>query len=165
MIVLGIDPGGRETGCVVLDGDAPVWHDVLERADDESMHDYAHGVGALMRTMVRSSDVELVCIEGLVSVVPHVRDRPINPTGLLQAAVTFGACYALIRDQALSVALEVVRPDKFGSAPLQTYPDSLIGPRETKGTGRLRHARSAYDVALAGRRQHRHPQLHRGDTL
>lgn len=162
-MLLGVDPGGRTTGWCVTDGDQPVAADVVDRGE-EPMHEYAYGVASLVRSLAHDHDVGLVCVEGLVGVTPHVRDRPISPTGLLQASCVFGAVMALLTDGALDgPRCEVVRPGGHGSKPLLAYPSSLVGARETKGTGRMRHARSAYDVALAGRLQYRTGV--RGDTL
>lgn len=162
MRILGIDPGGRSTGWCVTDGDQPVEAEVVEREQDQPVHTYAAAVAQFLQAKWFRHEVELVCVEGLVAVTPHVRDRPISPTGLLQAAVVFGAVTAVFHSDPMT-PLEVVRPGGHGSQPLLAYPRLLVGARETKGTGRMRHARSAYDVALAGRLQHR--TGHRGDTL
>ncbi len=164
-IVLGIDPGGRTTGIVVVSRvDRPLDHRLVERQDGERVAEYAYGVASIVKVMVEAHAVELVAVEGLVTVNPHVRDRPISPTGLLQAAVVYGAVTAMLT-HAMTPTV-IVRPGSHGSNPLTSYPPDLVGARERKGTGKLRHVRSAFDVALAGRRIHRHPDLHeQGDML
>lgn len=83
----------------------------------------------------------LVAIEDIVHPSPHLGLA--NMEGLLHTAQVLGALRSTFP------AAVLVRPGGHGSAPLASYPPELVGDREPKGTGKLRHARSAWDVAGA----------------
>lgn len=172
-MVIGIDPGARAdssgTGIVVLDGHQLLHHTVV-RADGPHRHDrvavverhVVDVIEALAEAGHVAGDRPLVAVENVNAPGGFAKGRraPIDPHHLLVTAAVAGvACtWALVCGH----VLQLVPPGEHGQAPLQTYPPQLVGPRETTGTtGRLRHARSAFDIALAGRRLHRHPELAR----
>lgn len=88
-------------------------------------------------------DAELVGIERASKPTGRRADGsigPIEPGALIGLGMVAGAVLAYFPDA-------IVVP-QAGSSPLYAYPKDLVGPRETTGTGgRLRHARSAWDVA------------------
>lgn len=149
MIVVGVDPGGATTGIVVRDGATPVRAELVSNSDGQMSDGYLAEVIAALDDAITGR--MLCAVEGLVEPNPHVRLA--NVRGLLDTAQVLGA----VRHQAALWLAEgrlsgvvVVPPGGHGSAPLACYPAALVGDRERQGTGRLRHARSAYDVAGAG---------------
>ena len=146
MRVLGIDPGGTQTGMVVVEldarsGAAPrVARAVLvERGSEQGEGEYVGEVCAAVRELGEGCAV--VGVEGLVTPTPHL--RVIALAGLLGAAVVLGAVLAV------APGAVVVPPGGNGSGPLAAYPRELVGPGERSGAGWRRHLRSAWDVALA----------------
>ena len=89
----------------------------------------------------------LIAVEELVHPTPHMGLA--NVRGLLDTAQILGAVVAV------GMLVVRVRPAKFGTAPLASYPAALVGEREVSGKGRLRHARAAWDIAGAGLKDHR----------
>lgn len=83
----------------------------------------------------------LVAVEDLNEPTPHLGLT--NVGGLIGAAMVLGAVVFAYP------AAVIVPPGGHGAAPLATYPSRLVGPRELKGTGKLRHLRSAWDVSGA----------------
>jgi len=81
----------------------------------------------------------VIAVEGVVNPSPHLGLS--NPGGIIAAGMVLGAVLVGHPDAVL------VRPGRHGSQALNSYPSELIGPRETTGAGKLRHARSAWDVA------------------
>lgn len=145
-IVLGIDPGGKTTGMVLRHGRAVLAALLVTNSDapvlsDEYLAEVLGGARDL-REQGWLAGLPLVAVEDVVHPNPHLGLA--NLDGLLQTAQVIGALRC-----AFSVVL--VRPGGHGSAPLSTYPPELVGPHEPKGTGKLRHARSAWDVAGAAR--------------
>lgn len=143
--VVGVDPGGRQTGVVARCGPQPLFACIVTRADPENVPTAAYVAevtGAVADALDAIGGQALVAVEGVVHPTGHV--RMVNVTGLLGAAVVLGGVLAAFP------AAVVVPPGGHGAGPLGAYPDDLCGPRESKGTGRHRHVRSAYDVAAAG---------------
>jgi hypothetical protein len=171
---LGVDPGAKSSGLLsLIDGDVFDVH-VLERdvLDNDTAPsgvvehevDYARRVadraramhGRLQRELKRrtgNSDASVhTAIEGVVAIVPHVRNRPINPIHLIHTAITLGA---VAREFPTAT---IVRPGGHGSNPLGMYPPDLVTAGERRRTGwqlrvgqssSRRHARSAFDVITA----------------
>ena len=163
MKVVGVDPGGRSTGIVLRSRDDVEAVEVIVRDDEE---DYRPGSGylaqvldviAAVREKGRSSTGRwpIVAVEDLHRPTGFARGAasghrtPLDPAALIGVAVVLGAVLGVYPDAI------VVPPGKNGSHPLPIYPQALIGgphnerwPRaEPAGTGVLRHARSAWDVA------------------
>lgn len=146
--VVGVDPGGRTTGVVAIDEDDKVTFAELVERDGE-WHDYrSEVIGALIdaaRGHIRCGcDEMVVAIEDVVDPNPHMGLT--NIRGLLDTARILEAVCMHV-----GPSVVVVPPGGHGSGPLAAYPPELVGPREKAGTGKRRHVRSAYDVALAGR--------------
>lgn len=146
--VIGIDPGAKHTG-IVLRQHRDVLHHVTiaNPAYPAITQDYLDRVlnavqtakvAATAATFPRSTP--LIAVEGVEAPNPHL--GMINTLGVLGIAQVLGAIRGRFR-------VVVVDPGKNGKLPLQTYPPALIGPRETGvyGQGKLRHERSAWDVA------------------
>jgi len=146
--MLGIDPGGAQTGlCLVRADGQPVDACVIERNKEAEQSVYVGEVVAACKEYLVSQPKSLVAVEGVTTPRSHFRGQVslINVSGLIGAAVVLGAVLAVWPDAF------VVPPAGNGSGLLEAYPPMLVGPREKKGGGWMRHCRSAYDVALAAR--------------
>lgn len=134
---MGVDPGGRHTGVVVRDGPRLLLHHVIASTD-------VHHVLGELHVIAAAHNVHVVAVEGVTAPTgfKHGKREPINLAGLIGTATMFGAIVATWPDAV------VVPPGGNGSGPRGAYPPELFGPREgPAATGRLRHARSAFDVA------------------
>ena len=151
LVVLGCDPGGSATGLVLVQGDRLLDHRVVRQPGSSLRADYVQDVLAAAERMVERVYCSLVAIELVTAPVPHMGTIAVG--GLLGAAAIAGALIAFAGDRDVIL----VPPQSYGSAPLAAYPPKLIGPRERSGSGVLRHARSAWDVAHAGLRLWRAP--------
>ena len=159
LVIVGVDPGGRVTGIVARHRDRLIAHDVIARdgrvnartiADAgyawrvlSGVEDAYHQASKLAR-QIAFNPVGLrlcVAVEGLTPPTPH--RGMTNPAGTLAAAVVLGAVLGRWPGAV------VVPPGGHGAGPLAAYPAELAGPGEKAGTGVLRHARSAWDVAGA----------------
>jgi hypothetical protein len=149
-MVVGVDPGGRATGVVARTGNDVAAAAVVTRCGDgvmpdaaylnevlDTVHDYAEGLGATV-----------VAVEGVNEPSWYLNGKvsPANVGGLMATCVVLGAVMAVFP------AAVVVAPNRHGAAPLGAYPPALR-PATGKGKGhdRLRHARSAFDVAHGAR--------------
>lgn len=146
LTVLGIDPGAGSTGVVTRAGARLLEHAVVRRVKNE---DDAHWLARILDEVelqrVRN-DAALLAVESVTAPSGFARGvrAPIALGGLLGTAAVYGAILACYRDA------YVVAPAHNGSGPAPAYPPELWGPQEgTAGTGYLRHARSAWDVAGA----------------
>ena len=145
-VVVGVDPGGHETGIVVRRGSAVAGGCVIARQPQDSDASYIAAILEAVDGYLADSNTTLVAVEGIVHPNPHVRMT--NVDGLLDASKVFGAVVGRWPDAA------IVDPAGNGSGPLASYPAELVGERETTGSGGWRrHLRSAWDVA--GAAQHR----------
>jgi hypothetical protein len=154
--VLGVDPGGRETGLVTVLGDRLIGHAVAIREtkiEPKACIDvfYLQEVLASIATLIAAPELEgyldAVAIEAIDKPNPHMGIT--NVAGAIATGAVVGAVTAWASSIGLRVLL--VETAGFGKSLLATYPAPLRGEREVKGTGVLRHCRSAYDVALAAR--------------
>lgn len=153
MIVVGIDPGGRGTGLVVRRNKELLDHKVVRRvaAKEIEIPDdiYLRSVLGQITYMLDNIAISLreksnIAVE-LVQApkVFYKEGKPIfvKTESLIAVSMVFGA--VISRFDCL-----LVKPNKNGSRGKENYPDELWGEREgPKGTGILRHARSAWDVA------------------
>jgi hypothetical protein len=156
-VIVGVDPGGAWCGIVVRRGADAVWVDAVHRGDEVGDAGWlAHVRASLNAAMAQAASLDaalaeaaglrqgkgLLAVEDVVAPNPHVRVT--NVAALLGTAKVVGMVLAVHPTAIL------VRPGGHGSAPLASYPPNLVGDRERAGSGRLKHARSAYDVAGAG---------------
>lgn len=148
--MIGIDPGGSFTGVVARPSRErnarPTYAAIVVRGDEATIRLYLLEV---LDTIERARAADTGPQAGEIA-VENVRPPtgwkaservPIDPEGLLNTAVVLGAVLGRWPN------CHLVEPAGHGSSPLALYPESLIGPRERLGTGRRRHARSAWDVA------------------
>lgn len=92
-----------------------------------------------MKRAARDDEV-VVAAEDLSTPSPHM--GTISVHGLLDTAVVLGAIAGHVN--------VFVPPGGHGSHSLQAYTAELVGKHEKSGLGRLRHCRSAWDIAAAG---------------
>lgn len=154
LAVVFADPGGLETGIVARAQGMLVGHRTVTRAGP------LREVGLVSveyNTRVTNAVIELaqgaaargftvrLAAEGITPPSPHM--GVIATSGLLASAVVLGAISELSRK--FQGGLTVVRPARFGSAPLRAYPEPIRGVRNSPGNGqqRLRHCRQAWDGA------------------
>jgi hypothetical protein len=150
LTVLGVDPGGKWTGMVLRAHTGDVIVNVLGiRDDDEPIHEYGAAMRETLFELGDGHQIDAIALEGLTEPNPHM--GMINVGGLLDTAVVYGAIGAW----PWPVPVYIVEPGGHGSAPLAAYPGELIGEREKKGTGVLKHCRSAWDIAGVGCVMHR----------
>lgn len=97
----------------------------------------------------------IIAVEGITRPSWHIAaDRKhgsaSDPTALIGTAMMLGAILSHYPTATL------IQPNKNGSKPLGAYPPQLVSTQEKRhhdwktriGTGKLRHARSAYDIAI-----------------
>lgn len=148
-IVIGVDPGGRMTGAVIRHADELLDFALLERGTNEPVDVYARRVVAHVDGWFTEiiGAVPVLAVEDVVapSGFRDGRRQFARPDSLITTSIVLGALIG-----GCLVPPLLVRPNRNGDAPLQTYPAALVGAREKAGTGRLTHARSAWDIAAAG---------------
>ena len=160
-IFVGVDPGSRQTGVCVVDGvGVPLRCFVLENGGCllPPPVGYVRGVVDAVAELVGECG-GVVCVEGVNRPSWHVakgakRGAASNPEALLGTAVVLGGVMAVFPD------CVIVEPGKNGSKPLGAYPESLVSTGEKRtsgwqtrvGAGKMRHVRSAYDIAVRGAR-------------
>jgi hypothetical protein len=159
-IIVAVDPGGTSTGYVTRDlrvGDRVPSYGVIGRLPGQPLSDYADHVARTVDELAQVAacdaceasgdneqvlDLVHVAAEGISPPSPHL--GLIAVRGLLETAVVLGAVIGRIPD------VVIVDPAEHGKGPRNAYPPSLWGRNESeKGTGRLRHCRSAWDIAGA----------------
>lgn len=149
-VIIGVDPGGRTTGLVATQGTQVLGEPVLiQRAGRINTHTitdcaYIAAVVSAVTAMHYDHVRGVVAVEGVNCPSPHMGMT--NAAGVIATGVVLGA---ILGNYPAAI---LVPPAKHGGKPMAAYPDVLVGPRESAaGTGRLRHCRSAYDVALSAR--------------
>lgn len=156
--ILAVDPGARETGLVVVSNDTLLAHDVVVAGDKlDPRHpvdlDYLKLVRARIETLLGAAGVghalDVVAVEDVGAPEPHLGMT--NAAGIVAVGALIGYLASWADDLTDPVPFLKIAPDGYGGSMLRTYPGELVGPLETKGKGILRHARSAYDIALAAR--------------
>lgn len=166
MTWIGIDPGGRTTGLVIRDGRTVLHHTLVVR--EGQMDPYLDDLlNTVHEALVRAPD-SYVAVEGLNPPTPHLGMTSVG--WLMDTAQVLGA----VRTH---WDCTVVPPAKHGKVPdiaqpaldaymAQHYPAELLGPRELGGKygGKLRHARSAWDVSVTAERRSRTVQQKFGIT-
>lgn len=149
--VVGVDPGGRESGLVLRQGADVVHHVLLVRegpARSLPGSTYFREVIATALELRAEGDelgagATVVAVEGLSEPNPHM--GTIAVMGIMGTAAVFGAVVGVITDAV------VVEPAGHGKAPMPAYPRQLQPTTgHGKGHDNLRHCRSAYDIARAG---------------
>jgi hypothetical protein len=152
MIVLGVDPGAKETGLVLVRDGGLVGSSVVLRQRC-SLPVYLGDVLNAAETRWAGQPLpfgrpDLVAVED-VTTPKYFRGKPLlKPDYLIPLSAVMGAVIAWARGCGMPCVL--VPPGHNGQGPLSAYPSELVGARERSGGGILRHCRSAWDVALAG---------------
>lgn len=164
MIVIGIDPGGRYTGLVARRDNVLVEWEVIDRLSprvhppsDSARVDGIRAVCSLISSWEFDhffAGPACVAIEDLVDPTPQMGMMSVR--GLLGTAEVIGAVLSRWPKAVM------VPPGGHGAVPdgltgplldaymAEQYPAGLIGTRERGAyQGRLRHCRSAWDVAGA----------------
>lgn len=163
-VVVGVDPGGRDTGIIVRWQDQVIDHLTVHRAEDEAPD---HGIGPVylgaIRDGVRAMDrIAGRCGShrscGVVVAVEAVtvpkgfaggKKRFVAPKDSIALGMAFAAALTAV-DGAV-----VVPVGGNGYGALCSYPDELVSAaerrhgmnREAPQSSKLRHLRSAWDVA------------------
>jgi hypothetical protein len=121
---------------------AEVVEDAIATRDEYGLTpiEYAVSDASVDARCIGPDDDVPLAVEDVVAPNPHMGLT--NVSALIETARLVGYLQALY-------PVVLVPPGGHGKAPLQTYPEALVGPRETAGTGRRRHLRSAWDVAGA----------------
>ncbi|ABS03235.1 hypothetical protein [Kineococcus radiotolerans] len=155
--VVGIDPGGASTGIVVRHRNAYVAHAVIESDKAERITypgleqlpapGYIVRITEALQDLTRGLDVRIYAIESVRAPSWHMggAKSPMHPKDLIALGAIAGAVTGALVTTGADVMF--VPPAGNGSRPLRSYPPELVGAREVKGGGILRHARSAWDVA------------------
>lgn len=149
--MIGVDPGGHWTGVVARprrDHKSPcLYAAVVTREPGQELVDYLLEVLdtiAHARTLDRGAQAGEIAVEDAKAPTGWNAQgdrQPIDPKGIIDAARILGGIEGRYPNRHL------VPPGGHGALPLTHYPTLLRGPRERKGTGVRRHARSAWDVA------------------
>lgn len=155
MRVLGIDPGQVSTGLAVRDGSILLTHDVLENSDTRKFPatiGWVTRVVDAVEAMATEYNVDILAVElvRIANVWHHGKRQVLNPSSLVATAQVLGAIQTLTCARIIEVP-----PGKMGAGPLGGYPDGLVSQGERRrsdwrirvGTGKLRHARAAWDQA------------------
>lgn len=134
---------------VIRAGDTLVRACVLKREGDDKLPtpDYLTEVFLGVDEYLEiAGDDALLAVEGLVHPEPHM--ELMNVLGLIGTGMVLAVVIAMWPEAI------VVRPRKHGSLAPQAYPEPLR-PRASRLGGESKHARSAWDIAGAGRFQAR----------
>ena len=151
--VVAVDPGAKATGVVVRSSDELAYGTTAVRDRDETVEQYAAGVvnlvaGITERFVETFDGRPLVAIEAVLA--PNVWNNGqrvvLHPQSVMDTCTVAGHIAGWATAQRLKV--EWVRPGHNGQGFMGAYPAEL---RPTRGIGagrdRLRHLRSAWDVA------------------
>jgi hypothetical protein len=157
-LVIGVDPGGADTGITVRRGRSELVRAVLLTREDGTTRAawVEENTEAVMGLSVQYPDA-VVATEDVNPPRGHAPGRDghlIKLDGLIDTAAVLGGLIAVME------GLVIVPPGGNGAAPLTAYPVELR-PTRGKGAGRdnLRHLRSAWDVAGAATFRSLHPHL------
>ena len=152
MIILGVDPGSRNTGLVVRDGETLLAWALEVRQDNGRLPDgrYVRAVLARCSTLLtdagldpRDRDGYVVGVEGLAD-WPERGPTRRNQTHLYGTAIVLGAILAR-----WSQAIVVDSGRGVANYHPQSYPDAIRPPINGKGKDRLNHVRAAWDHSHA----------------
>lgn len=179
--IIGIDPGSRYTGLVIVDSDGHLRaHTTITRKN--TMTDTSTYLPWLWQQVVTELRKPPRRLEGdtVLAIEDIVEPKPIrrgngqgpsitNPRHAIDTAKVFGYLAAKITEQ-WAGRFVVITPNRHGdrhdgnaTVMHALYPPQLIGPRETTGTGhgKYHHQRAAWDVADTARQQLKLEQMRR----
>lgn len=157
-LALGVDPGYRDTGIVVIAAaplgctptllaNVTIHRDEPAKAG-QSLTDggYLDDIERTLEILCNTHAISFVGVEDVVAPTPHMGVT--NPTGIIGTALTAGDVRAWLRARFVPSRVVMVRPARNGSLPAAAYPPELLdrGGKAAPG-GKRRHERSAFDVA------------------
>jgi hypothetical protein len=138
--IIAVHPTGRMTGIIRRAGNELTgWR--LPTADPDPFHDLKTILDHLVDLLQPGDRVALVRLPSPTALLGHGAGHSV-----LRRALLLGA---LLNDPLMDWAPLLVRHAAFGSWHLSGYPSALVGPREHRGSGRLRVCRAAWDLAGA----------------
>lgn len=152
--LVAVDPGSRTTGWVAFDHGKLIYHGVIDNTGnltpDDTSAEYIRSVYRQI-TRLHPNTIAVESVTAPKGFKGGVR-APINPEGM----AGLGAAWSAVVLAALTsgATLLHVAPAGHGSRPLGAYPAVLVGDRERLsagwqlrvGGGKLRHARSSFDI-------------------
>ena len=149
MITIGIDPGARNTACVVRSGDSILLSSTYVRSLDMNAVTWAvYCVDVIKKDVLSLYPDAKIGIEGVSDPKGYQNGKlsPINPKDIIRTAMVVGALAEAFREY----GAVIVPPKKNGSSGV--YPSELNDrrPKDLPGqstAGTRRHEKSAYDVA------------------
>ena len=143
---IGVDPGTKTTGVISLAGNGDILAgSLISWADQDTAMSHADEIIECVNDYTASWDKPgRVHLEDVVAPSGHL--GYIDPGPVIELARLIGFLLGVERPSPLQWHL--IAPGGNGSNPLATYPSRLINDGEKVGTGKYRHLRSAYDVAL-----------------
>ena len=159
MRIAAIDPGTVETGIAVVEfgGGHRLLHScTVARADRTTpLLPYLETIHDTIRGHIEHDAVDMVAIEWIVEPTLRMERAAFKPGPILETAIVAGYCLSFHH------TVITVAPDGNGAGPLASYPRQLVSDRERQhpnwrirlgsdSHGRLRHERSAFDVARRG---------------
>ena len=160
MIVVGVDPGSRETGLILRSNDDLLDFHVAVRGDRRKLPSggYLRDVVGRVRKWEVEHGVEVIGVE-TVAWWPATGKGgpPRNQHGLYGTAMVLGAVLLRWPD-----AVEVEPGKGHGGLHRQAYPVQIRGT--DAGADRLRHCRSAWDVSFGAEHIHRRNTMTRSTT-
>lgn len=151
-IVIGIDPGPKNTGFCVIDGEVPLFAATITRDDKMTAEDFAFHVRDYCITwvneIIEKHPQAIIAIEGVVAPRSHMHGKKsfINPNYILRLGFLAGILFGTFPEATR------IRPGNNGSGHTSQYPTYLSGRRNFTvlpghGKGVRDHEKSAYDVA------------------
>ncbi len=159
---VGIDPGSRNTGFIVIQGEAVLYSATLKRDDVMTAVEYGYyvvdEVKAVINTLDALKENKLrIGIEGISDPkgFQNGKRSPINPKDIIRAGIVVGAISVALREYSPII----IPPGGNGSNHASQYPPSLQGRRPSDlpgsggGSGTRNHEQSAYDVAVKANEQ------------
>ena len=157
--IAGIDPGARNTGFVILQGEVVLYAETIHRPDEMEQYDYADYVcdeiGRIISEVDFFDGYEVrFGIEGISDPkgFHNGKRAAINPRDIIRASAVFGAIRRDLKLKGLPYV--IIEPKGNGSNHISQYPPSLTGtrPADLPGSGNKsgtrNHERSAFDVAI-----------------
>ena len=140
--IIAVHPTGRRTSIVRRAGNELTgWR--LTAADPDPFGDLKTILDQLVELLRPGDRVALVRLPSPTALTGHGAGWRV-----LRRALLLGA---LLNDPLMDWAPLLVRHAAYGTWHLSGYPAELVGPREQRGSGRLRVCRAAWDLAGAAR--------------
>lgn len=154
---IGIDPGGRNVGIIVRDGNQVLHSTTYYRPDDSAPVEWAVNVQKRAHEEIISKYPNAkIGIENVTKPNSHHQgqQKMLNPKFAIDLALVVGSFANAYPDAV------IVRPGKNGSQPVDTYPVELQGrrPKTLPGVNEAKtrnHERSAWDVSVTAETLHR----------